>query len=110
MPPPSWVPTGTGTPGELDSSQNQIDGSKSDQLEVPVARVPNGLETCGSNLTTAESNQSNKIARINDEESESKKKLSTPLASMLPKELECVDVTQLFPKFRPGKVSLIKTE
>lgn len=104
MPPPSWVPTGTGAPGELDSSQNQIDGSKSDQLEVPVARVPNGLETCGSNLTTAESNQSNKISRINDEESESKKKLSTPLASMLPKELECVDVTQLFPKFRPGKV------
>lgn len=31
-------------------------------------------------------------------------KLNTPLAGMLPPELANVDVTKLFPEFRPGKV------
>lgn len=33
-----------------------------------------------------------------------KPKLNTPLASMLPPELSNIDVTSIFPEFRPGKV------
>ena len=35
-----------------------------------------------------------------------KPKLNTPLAGMLPPELASVDVTTIFPEFRPGKVRL----
>lgn len=39
----------------------------------------------------------------NSEEAE-KKKLETPLAAMLPSKYAKVDVTELFPDFRHGKV------
>lgn len=38
--------------------------------------------------------------------SEKPKKLETPLAAMLPSKYANVDVTELFPDFRPDKVSI----
>lgn len=38
------------------------------------------------------------------DESDSKKKLETPLAAMLPSKYADIDVTELFPDFRHGKV------
>lgn len=40
-------------------------------------------------------------------ENEEKKKLETPLAAMLPSKYANVDVTELFPDFRHGKVTYI---
>lgn len=37
-------------------------------------------------------------------EEEAKKKLETPLAAMLPSKYANIDVTELFPDFRHGKV------
>ena len=39
-----------------------------------------------------------------------KPKLNTPLAGMLPPELASVDVTTIFPEFRPGKVKFCLAE
>ena len=41
-------------------------------------------------------------------EKNSLSKFHTPLASLRPPELANVDVTELFPEFRPGQVHLIK--
>lgn len=42
-----------------------------------------------------------------NDENESKKKLETPLAAMLPSKYANVDVTDLFPDFRHGQVCKI---
>lgn len=39
------------------------------------------------------------------DDSENKKKLETPLAAMLPSKYADIDVTELFPDFRHGKVN-----
>ena len=41
-------------------------------------------------------------------EKNSSSKFHTPLASLRPPELANVDVTELFPEFRPGQVHLLK--
>lgn len=50
---------------------------------------------------TTEQNVSN---MSESESAEAKKKLDTPLAAMLPSKYADVDVTELFPDFRHGKV------
>lgn len=45
---------------------------------------------------------------IKTEETE-KKKLETPLAAMLPSKYANIDVTELFPDFRHGKVNIYNT-
>lgn len=44
------------------------------------------------------------VEPFNHFESAGKKKLATPLAAMLPSKYANVDVTELFPDFRHGKV------
>lgn len=79
MPPPSWLPprsAGTGHPG-AGGDGVKIEGAS--QAEVQPREAP----------------------LIGDAEAQN---LNTPLAAMLPPELRKVDVTSLFPEFKPGQV------
>ena len=81
MPPPSWLPVSS-RPADVKKLEGQ--GLSS---EMGVAVTSANQESATAMLTDAE-------------------KLSTPLAAMMPPELSNVDVTTLFPEFRPGQVSL----
>ncbi|XP_014237505.1 transcription initiation factor TFIID subunit 1 [Trichogramma pretiosum] len=75
-----------------DNKENEYDADdedhKGDSKLMPPPPVPEEKE-----ILTAE-----------EEEAIQKRKLETPLASMLPSKYANVDVTELFPDFRPGKV------
>ena len=83
MPPPSWLPVSS-RPADVKKLEGQ--GLSS---EMGVAVTSANQESATAMLTDAE-------------------KLSTPLAAMMPPELSNVDVTTLFPEFRPGQVRLAK--
>lgn len=51
--------------------------------------------------------QQSVLASLPIEDLDLKKKLETPLAAMLPSKYANIDVTELFPDFRHGKVSLV---
>lgn len=53
-------------------------------------------------------NRDSEIAQIAASNEENKRRLETPLAAMLPSKYANVDVTELFPDFRHGKVSSLK--
>lgn len=65
--------------------------SKNDEQLMPPPPVPIGKE-----------NKDSEVNKFNDDFD--KKKLETPLAAMLPSKYANVDVTELFPDFRHGKV------
>lgn len=45
---------------------------------------------------------------LSKQKSDKPKKLETPLAAMLPSKYANVDVTELFPDFRPDKVRFVQ--
>lgn len=51
-------------------------------------------------------NRDQKQGEIMKNDDSDKKKLETPLAAMLPSKYANIDVTELFPDFRHGKVSI----
>ncbi|XP_029644075.1 transcription initiation factor TFIID subunit 1 isoform X1 [Octopus sinensis] len=113
MPPPSWIPTNAGPGGDLEDSQPPLERPKFEEPDLSADNVANRSQTDSINDTTSKitspvtlpkTEPPSQKTSASSEDNEPKKKLNTPLASMLPKELESVDVTQLFPKFRPGKV------
>lgn len=113
MPPPSWIPTNAGPGGNLEDSQPPLERPKFEEPDLSADNVDNRSQTDSINdhtsqvtspVTLPETEPPSRTTNASSKENEPKKKLNTPLASMLPKELESVDVTQLFPKFRPGRV------
>ncbi|XP_067663597.1 transcription initiation factor TFIID subunit 1-like isoform X1 [Haliotis asinina] len=80
MPPPSWLP-GHGMSGQQD-----------------------GLHHDPTHLSPVKSTQSPDKSSPKSDSLSPGSKLKTPLADMLPPQLSEVDVTTLFPEFRPGKV------
>ena len=84
MPPPSWVPNQSDPSQETDklaSSLSQSGHMTSEQV------VPSGALCVKTEMS--DENAAN---------------LKTPLAAMLPKEYENIDLREWFPEFRPGKV------
>ncbi|KAL5010007.1 hypothetical protein ScPMuIL_012312 [Solemya velum] len=80
MPPPTWLPPQT---SPLSAADRPIQSVKDDELQSALASI-------SSENTTFDS--------------EGKPCLKTPLAAMLPPELSKVNVTDIFPEFRKGKV------
>ena len=78
MPPPTWLP--------VSSKSSDVKKIDSQGLSPEVSMA----------VTSA-----NQIFSTGLSESE---RLNTPLAAMMPPELSNVDVTTLFPEFRPGQV------
>lgn len=72
------------------------DEDKTDESLMPPPPVP----------INKEHREAEVVSKMEDTE---KKKLETPLAAMLPSKYANVDVTELFPDFRHGKVSTFST-
>ena len=89
MPPPSWVPNQSELVLEADKRAASLgqSGHMTDKLLAPP-----GVHV--------------KTEPLDDE---SYANLKTPLAAMLPKEFEDVDVKDWFPEFRPGKVCSVSS-
>lgn len=68
---------------------------------MPPPPVPTKQQECSVNSGNMENMSA---AAINEE---NKRRLETPLAAMLPSKYANVDVTELFPDFRHGKVRCI---
>lgn len=79
MPPPSWLPV-TSKSAEVRKPEGQ-----NHSPEVSLAMISSSQDTSAVSVSESE-------------------KLSTPLAAMMPPELSNVDVTTLFPEFRPRQV------
>lgn len=82
MPPPSWLPPQSSPSNAADRPVHSV---KDEELQSALASI-----------------SPEKIVY----DSEGKPSLKTPLAAMLPPELSQVNVTDLFPEFRRGKVSM----
>ncbi|KAI0232494.1 Transcription initiation factor TFIID subunit 1 [Lamellibrachia satsuma] len=87
MPPPSWVP-------------NQSDLSQ--ESDKPASSLNKGGHMSSEELVPSGALCVKTESSLSDDEN--KANLKTPLAAMLPKEYEKVNVREWFPEFRPGKV------
>lgn len=74
---------------QLNENYDADDESKTDENLMPPPPVPTNKDQKESDVIKTE---------------DDKKKLETPLAAMLPSKYANVDVTELFPDFRHGKV------
>lgn len=67
-------------------------GIKSDEQLMPPPPAPSDMEVAQDKKDEAEAN---------------KRRLETPLAAMLPSKYANIEVTDLFPDFRPDKVNFL---